>query len=131
MQVNRGKIETKSFERSSRRIRRTVAAFAHKGRRGAMVDVKLRYLVFVLLMIVGLVLAPSGVGEFFVGAGLAGITGELQLSRDRDREILRRALEETARKAEHQRELEILREFEKLFPPQQTPLPAESAPLIM
>ena len=96
-----------------------------------MVDVRLRYLVFVLLVIFGLILAPSGVGELFVGFGLGGISSELQLSRDRDREIMLRRLEDMARKAEHQRQLEILREFEKLFPPEEKLLPAEPAPLIM
>ena len=87
-----------------------------------MVDVKLRYLVFILLVIVGLALpAANAIRAPFLWFGLRGIDSELQLSRDRDREIMLRELEEMARKAEHESQLEILREIEKLFPDEPAP----------
>ena len=97
-----------------------------------MVDVKVRYLIFALFVIIGLFLPEAiAIRAPFLWYGLDGISNELQLSRDRDREIMLRELEEMARKADHEGQLKILREFEKLFPPEEKLLPAEPAPLIM
>jgi hypothetical protein len=97
-----------------------------------MADVRLRYLFFGLLVIAGLVLPLANILRApFLWYGLSGINSELQLSRDRDREIMLRELEEMARKADQEGQLKILREFENLFPPEERLFPAQPAPLIM
>jgi hypothetical protein len=97
-----------------------------------MVDAKFRWFLFILSVIIGLVLPEANaIRAPFLWFGLGGIGSELQLSRDREREIIRRELEEMARKAEQEGQLKIWGEFEKLFPSEEKPLPAEPAPLIM
>jgi hypothetical protein len=97
-----------------------------------MVDIRLRYLFFGLLVSAGLLLPLANILRApFLWYGLDGISKELQLSGDRDREFMLRELDQMARQADQEANLKNLREIEKLLAPEEKLLPAEPAPLVM
>jgi hypothetical protein len=94
-----------------------------------MVDAKIRYAVFILSIFLAFCLPGGAILRVpFVYFGLGGIRSELQLSRDRDRETLLKELQESARKAQHERVLELLREIERQIGKD---LPSDSEDTIM
>jgi hypothetical protein len=95
----------------------------------AMVDAKVRYLVFFLFVVVGVFLpAAAAIRAPFLWFGLGGLSDELHLSQKKDRQIILREIEKSARKVQHERDLEILREIGREI---EKDLPADSDDAIM
>jgi hypothetical protein len=94
-----------------------------------MVDAKVRYLIFLLLVAVGVFLpAANAIRVPFLWFGLGGISDELHLSQESDLQIMMREIEEAARNAQRARDLEILKELHR----QIEALPTDSGnPIIM